>query len=44
MNGRMLLDQAAHHQLQIPAGTAVTVAVTLASTARRARNNRRLVR
>ncbi|WP_433291543.1 hypothetical protein ACQPZQ_02385 [Pseudonocardia sp. CA-142604] len=44
VNGRMLLDQAAHHQLQIPAGTAVTVAVTLAVTARRARNNRRGVR
>lgn len=27
VNGRMLLDQAAHHQIQIPIGTAVTVGV-----------------
>jgi hypothetical protein len=36
VNGRMLLDQTAHHQLQIPAGTAVTVAVALVLAARRA--------
>ena len=40
VNGRMLLDQAAHHQLQIPAGTAVTVAVAALITARRARQGR----
>ena len=37
VNGRMLLDQAAHHQLQIPAGTAVTVAVAALIIARRTR-------
>jgi hypothetical protein len=36
VNGRMLLDQAAHQQLQIPAGTIATVAVA-AWLARRAR-------
>lgn len=36
VNGRMLLDQAVHQQLQIPAGTIATVAVA-ALLARRAR-------
>lgn len=36
VNGRMLLDQAAHQQIQIPAGTLVTVAVA-SQLARRAR-------
>lgn len=29
VNGRMLMDQAVHHQLQIPAGAVVTVAAAL---------------
>lgn len=28
VNGRMLMDQAVHHQIQIPAGVAVTTAVS----------------
>lgn len=34
VNGRMLLDQAVHQQLQIPAGTVVTVAVAALLTRR----------
>lgn len=36
VNGRMLLDQAAHQQVQIPAGTVVTVAVSVLLAARHA--------
>jgi hypothetical protein len=38
--GRALMDQAVHHQLQIPIGTAVTVAVASAVTRRRAHRSR----
>ncbi|QYN41125.1 hypothetical protein K1T35_48165 (plasmid) [Pseudonocardia sp. DSM 110487] len=39
INGRALLDQAAHLQIQIPAGTFVTAAVACAITRRRNRRS-----
>jgi hypothetical protein len=37
VNGRMLMDQAAHHQVQIPAGVLATAAVAALVTGKQGR-------